>query len=131
MGTEGAAMIWRIDGGHSVQVAAGTVAAAAATAGWTLDGVLVNYVGVPLATVLMAFAGAVVSLTWMKTERAWWAVVGAGTLIGAACSPLVAEVAFQPERALLVQKAIAFALGLGVQVAVPAFFEWIKNRGQQ
>lgn len=124
-------MIWRIDGGHSVQVAAGTAAAAAAAAGWTLDGALVFYIGVPLATVLMAFAGAVVSLTWMKTEKAWWAVVGSGTLIGAVCSPLLAEVAFEPDRALVMQKAIAFALGLGVQVAVPAFFEWVKNRGQE
>lgn len=124
-------MIWRLDGGHSVQVAAGTAAAAAAAAGWTLDSALVFYVGVPLATVLMAFAGALVSLTWMKTERAWWVVVGSGTLIGAVCAPLVAEAFVASERALVLQKAIAFALGLGVQVAVPAFFEWVKNRGQE
>ncbi len=113
-------------------VAAGAVSAMSAAAGWTVDSVSLTYLGVPLATLLLAFAGSVISLTWVKSNRKWWVVVGAGTFIGAVCAPLVAWGAgMTPEKAVALEKALAFVLGLGVQVVVPALLQWIENRGKR
>ena len=112
------------------KIAAGTVSTGAAAAGWSLDGLAISNLGVPLSTVLMAFAGAVISLTWIETHRKWWIVVIAGTMTGAVCAPLVAWGAgIEPARAIVLEKAIAFVLGLTVQIVVPTLIEWIKRKG--
>jgi len=114
------------------EAAGASVSVIAATAGWTVDSISVTYLGVPLATVLMAFAGAVVSLTWVKSHRKWWVVVGAGTIIGSVLAPLVAWGAgMSPDKAIALEKALAFVLGLSVQACVPALLQWIENRGNR
>lgn len=113
-----------------VQLSAVLTAAGSAAASWSADSVTVAWIGVPLSTLLLAFAGAVISLTWVKTHRSWWVVVGAGTLIGAVCAPLLAWGAgMDPEKAVALEKALAFVLALTVQVAVPALIKWIEKRG--
>jgi hypothetical protein len=114
-----------------VQVAsAGATAAASAALGWSVNDVSIMWLGVPLATLMLAFAGSIVSLTFTKAEGRWWAIVLSGTLIGAVCAPLVAWGAgIDPARAVVLEKAIAFVLGLSVQVVVPALKAYITRLG--
>ena len=113
------------------QVMAGAASAASAVVGWSVNDVSIAYLGVGLATVLMAFAGSIVSLTFTKAEKRWWAIILSGTLIGAVCAPLVAWGAgIDPARAVVLEKAIAFVLGLSVQVVVPALKAYIQRLGK-
>lgn len=117
-------MIWKV-ALPDAQAAAAVTSAASAVVGWTMNDFSVAYLGVPLATVLMAFAGSLVSLTWTRATQRWWAIVLSGTLVGAVCAPLVAWGAgIDPARAVVLEKAIAFVLGLSVQVVVPALKTW-------
>lgn len=114
-----------------LKAAAGMAATGSAAVGWTMDNLSITHLGVPLSTVLMAFAGAAISLTWIRTHRKWWIVVIAGTMIGAVCAPLVAWGAgIETGRAVVLEKAIAFVLGLTVQIVVPSLLEWIRRKGQ-
>lgn len=125
-------MIWRSTAVEPafIKVAAGAASAGAAAVGWTFDGISVSWLGVPLSTVLMAFAGSVISLTWIKTQRKWYIVVAAGTVFGSVCAPLVAwALGIEAARALVLEKAIAFALGLTVQTALPTLLDWIRRKG--
>lgn len=111
--------------------AAALTSASSAIAGWTMDQVTIAFLGVPLATVLMAFAGAVVGLTWMHGRKAWYVIVGAGTLVGSVCAPLVAWGAgMDAQKAIALEKALAFVLALSVQVAIPALLHWIERKGK-
>ena len=110
-------------------IRAGTLAAGAASgavantaAAWALV-----VFGVPLAVVFAAFAGAMVSLTFLPaaTLLRTAAVVGSGTLAGAYTSALVAEWWGFTSAAI---GGVAFVVGGALQWAVPAFIDRINRR---
>lgn len=134
--TKGWAMQKLLSLDPTMQIAAGATAAASTAASFATGDWSIAVFGVPLATVLAAFAGAVVSNTFMPSQglmRMAW-VLAAGTLVGAYLAPLVAKIpqVFIPSVTQLpdtLEKPIAFLLGLAVQVGVPAFLSRIKNKG--
>ena len=116
----------QIDGQALIGASVGLLAAggSVATESWSM-----TMLGLPLSTILAAFSGAFISLTfiaWPGCIRAA-STIAAGTGVGAYLAPL-AEHAFAIP--VVLEKGVAFGLGLTVQVAVPALLAWIKKRGE-
>ena len=112
---------------------AAVAAAASTAASWALGDWAFAIFGVPLATVLAAFAGAIVSNTWMRPKGLYsvaYFLIGA-TLFGSYVAPLLAKIpqiviVGVPSLPEALEKPIAFLLGLTFQVSVPALFERIR-----
>lgn len=99
--------------------------ASVATSDWSL-----MLIGVPLSTVLAAFAGSILSLTFqaVATYRQALAVLLAGTAAGSYLAPVADHVFSLPA---VLEKGTAFVIGLAVQVAIPAILARIKREGDK
>jgi hypothetical protein len=110
-----------------VQITSGATAAVSAAASVVASDLSVAIFGVPLTTVMAAFGGAFACYTFMPPDGMLKAVrmLIVGTLIGSYLAPLImSATSFDG-----FDKPIAFLLGLGAQVGIPKFFDWIKSRG--
>lgn len=97
------------------------MAASVATGDWS-----VYLFGVQLQILLAAFGGAVVSLSFLAVQRAWYITVGVGTVAGAYATPLAAH-SLGIEQDL--HRGVAFTIALMLQIIVPALTSWIKRKG--
>lgn len=118
-----------------VQIVSGAAAAVSAAASVVASDWSVAIFGVPLTTVMAAFGGAFACYTFMPPDGMLKAIrmLVVGTLIGAYLAPLIMKIpqVFVTSVTSLdgFDKPIAFLLGLGAQVGIPKFFDWIKSKG--
>lgn len=112
----------------AAQITSAAGAAVTSVASWSLGDWSLAILGVPLTTVLAAFAGAILQNTFMPVQGLYklLSVLAAGTLVGSYMSPLVISITSTSSS---LEKPIAFALGFAVQVLVPTFFARIKATG--
>lgn len=109
----------------SAATATASMAASAVMGDWS-----VAVFGVPLSTVMAAFGGAVACNTFMPPDGLMKAVrmIFVGTMLGAYLAPLTIKLL--PSSQLDgYDRPVAFLLGLGAQVGIPKFFDWIKSKG--
>lgn len=109
-------------------------AAVSGVASITMADVSVFIFGVPVSVVMAAFAGAMISLTFLPGQGLLKAIITvvSGTFAGAYLAPFILRVSdslFTTKIPEDLDKPVAFLLGLGFQIMVPRFFAWLKSKG--